>query len=184
MPEVSTESEERAEQRPEGPTTAATGRSRLRWALLVGSLIVLVASLVVGALGARTWSEAREAADDRADAIRVAEQFTAEVNNYDADTVEDYRATVGDLLTTKFRTEFDQAMEDIVSQVEEAQMTSEGRVLVSGVSAYDADSADVLVVADAAVSTVFNQLDRHFRWRISLVKVDGQWRVDDFVPVQ
>ncbi|MDP3967100.1 MAG: hypothetical protein Q8Q02_02370 [Nocardioides sp.] len=163
--------------------TASGLSGRTGWLVLALSLVVLVAALVVGAMSLRAATDARAADGDRSDAVRVAEQFTAEVNNYDAETVEAYQEKVGDLLTTKFRAEFEQAMSDIVTQVQEAQMTSEGEVLVSGVSSLDPDSAEVLVVADAAVTTVFDQRNRHFRWQISLVKVDDQWRVDDFVPV-
>jgi hypothetical protein len=56
-------------------------------------------------------------------------------------------------------------------------------VLASGVASIDQDSAEVLVVADADVKTVFDTRQRHFRWEISLVKVDGTWLVDDFTPV-
>lgn len=162
----------------------ASGRSgRAGWLVFALAMVVLVAALVVGAMSLRTVTDARAADDDRSDAVRVAEQFTAEVNNYDAETVELYQEAVGELLTTKFRGEFEQAMTDIVTQVQEAQMKSDGEVLVSGLSSLDADSAEVLVVADAAVTTVFDQRNRHFRWRISLAKVDEQWRVDDFVPV-
>lgn len=170
------------------PDTAAPrgtrGRGRLGWAVLAVALVLLVAGLVVSATSARTWSQAREESQERTAVVRVAEQFTAEVNNYDAETIDDYRASVGELLTRKFRTEFDQAMEDIVTQVDEAKMSSEGEILVSGVATIDPDSAEVLVVADAAVTTVFDQLNRHFRWKITLVKVEGEWLVDDFVPVQ
>ena len=48
----------------------------------------------------------------------------------------------------------------------------------------DDDSARVLVVADAAVESVADARQRHFRWEISLVKVDGEWLVDDFAPVE
>ena len=165
----------------DAPASGPTGRTG--WLVLGLSLLVLVVALVLGAMSLRTVTDARAAEQARSDAVRVAEQFTAEVNNYDAETVESYQETVGELLTTKFRAEFEQAMTDIVAQVQEAQMRSEGEVLVSGVSTLDADSGEVLVVADAAVTTVFDQRNRHFRWQISLVKVDDQWRVDDFVPV-
>lgn len=121
--------------------------------------------------------------EERGDVARVAEQFTVQVNNYSSDSVDEYKASVGELLSTKFSSEFDQAMEDIVVQVQEARMESRGEVLASGVAALDDDSARVLVVADATVSTVFDERARHFRWEVSLVKVDGEWLVDDFTPV-
>jgi Mce-associated membrane protein len=165
----------------------APGPRRSR-AVVVGVLVTLLVLLLVPA-GVAVWgftrlSAAEERLAARADVVRVAEQFTVAVNNYDAASVEDYRADVGELLSTKFRAEFDQAMEDIVTQVREAQMSSDGEVLASGVATVDDDSARVLVVANSAVKTVYDERQRHFRWEVSLVKVDGAWLVDDFTPVQ
>jgi len=57
-------------------------------------------------------------------------------------------------------------------------------VLASGVSEQDTDSAQVLVVADAAVRTVYDKnVARHFRWQISLVNINGKWLVDSFQSV-
>lgn len=170
--------EHQAEQ-PRRPA-AVGGRS-----LAVAVVLVLV---LVAAAAVSVWSQLRRSAveeelDARSDAVRVAERFAVAVNNYDSASVEDYQETVGDLLSTKFRSEFESAMEDIVLQVQQAQMTSQGEVLASGVATIDDDSARVLVVADASVKTVVDERQRHFRWEVSLVKVDGAWLVDDFTPV-
>ena len=74
-------------------------------------------------------------------------------------------------------------MQDVVASVKQAKMSSKGQVLTSAVASVDPDSAKVLVVADAQVKTVFDNLARHFRWEVSLVKLDGKWLVDDFSPV-
>jgi hypothetical protein len=74
-------------------------------------------------------------------------------------------------------------MDDIVVQIEQAKLTSTGEVLKSAVASMDADSAEVLVVADADTQSVFDRRARHFRWSIDLVKVDGEWLVDNFTPV-
>jgi Mce-associated membrane protein len=74
-------------------------------------------------------------------------------------------------------------MGDIVTSVQKAKMTSRGQVLASAVSGIDQDSATVLVVADAKVKTVFDTRARHFRWKVSLVKVNDRWLVDDFQPI-
>ena len=146
-------------------------------------VLLLVAAVAAGVWGFTRLRSAESELDARADVVRVAEQFTVAVNNYDSASVDNYKSTVGDLLSTKFRAEFEKAMEDIVAQVQQAKMDSEGKVLASGVATIDDDSARVLVVSDATVKTVFDQRERHFRWEISLVKVDGKWLVDDFTPV-
>lgn len=160
---------------------------RLSPALRRAMAAVLVVLLVAGVGFGLFFLDRRQAAEEqlavRAEVADVAERFTAQVNNYDAGSVDDYQQRVGELLSTKFRAEFEEAMTEIVASVEEAEMDSRGTVLASGVATVDQDSARVLVVADAEVSTVFDSRQRHFRWEVSLVKVDGQWLVDDFTPV-
>ena len=164
--------------------TAAPHRSSsLRAVLAVVLTLLIVVSGAAIAFLLDQRSEVQASVDARHEVARVAEQFTVRVNNYDSESVEDYKASVSEMLTTKFSDEFDKAMEDIVTSVQEAEMDSEGTVLASGVASIDQDSAEVLVVADADVKTVFDTRQRHFRWEISLVKVDGTWLVDDFTPV-
>lgn len=158
--------------------------------LVVVMVAVLAALVVLGLTAALVgWWVAKEPGaaaarlDQRGEVTRVAEQFTVRVNNYEADSVDEYKASVGELLSTKFRGGFDEAMEEIVGRVQEAEMESRGEVLASGVASLDDDSARVLVAADASVTTVYDERQRHFRWEVSLVKVDGEWLVDDFTPV-
>lgn len=145
--------------------------------------VLLVAAVIVGATSFSNLQDADATQDARGDVVRVAERFTAQVNNYDNKSIDNYEKTIRPMLSTKFRGEFEKAMKDIVTSVKEAEMTSTGNVLASGVASADKDSARVLVVADADVKTVFDTRNRHFRWQVSLVKVDGSWLVDDFTPV-
>ena len=165
------------------PQTPGSSSPGLRTAMAAVLVLLLVAAVAAGIWGFTRLNSAEDELDARADVVRVAEQFAVSVNNYDSASVDDYKASVGELLSTKFSAEFETAMEDIVAQVQEAQMTSQGEVLASGVATLDDDSARVLVVADANVKTVFDERQRHFRWEVSLVKVDGEWLVDDFTPV-
>lgn len=166
----------------EGPRQ--TPRSVRVMATVLGLLALLGAIVAVaGWWVQREPGQALARLQERGEVTRVAEQFTVRVNNYDSDSVDEYKASVTELLSTKFKTEFDQAMQDIVVQVQEAQMESRGEVLASGVATLDDDSARVLVVANATVKTVFDDRRRHFRWEVALVKVDGRWLVDDFTPV-
>jgi hypothetical protein len=87
------------------------------------------------------------------------------------------------MLTTKFRTDFEATIDDILTQIEQAKLVSKGEVLRSAVASVDADSAEVLVVADATADSSFGSRARHFRWSVDLVKVDGDWLVDNFTPV-
>lgn len=164
-------------------TAGANDPRRLRLIMVAVLALLLVVAVALGVWGFTRLDDAESELDARADAVSVAEQFTVSVNNYDSESVDEYKSSVSELLSTKFRAEFDSAMEDIVAQVQEAQMESTGEVLASGVATIDDDSARVLVVSDATVATVFDERQRHFRWEVSLVKVDGEWLVDDFSPV-
>ena len=166
--------------KPQSPGSSSPG---LRTAMAAVLVLLLVAAVTAGIWGFARLSSAEKEIDARADVVRVAEQFAVAVNNFDSNSVDDYRSSVSELLSTKFRGEYDKAMEDIVTSVQEAEMESEGEVLASGVATIDDDSARVLVVSDATVKTVFDERQRHFRWEVSLVKVEGKWLVDDFTPV-
>jgi Mce-associated membrane protein len=169
--------------RPDAPRRGRGLSTGAGWALTGVLALLLVVGVAGVGWGMTELDESRENLETRADVARVAEQFTAQVNEYDAGSVDEYKTSVSRLLSTKFRAEFDQAMEDIVASVQQAEMRSRGEVLASGVATVDPDSARVLVVADAEVETVFDTRQRHFRWEVSLVKVDGRWLVDDFEPV-
>ena len=164
-----------------GGRSALSPTVRMVMAAVLALLVVVSAVAIAVLLDKR--GNVESALDARRDVVRVAERFTVQVNNYDSGSVDDYKAAVSAMLSTKFRDEFEKAMTDIVKSVEEAEMDSEGTVLASGVASLDQDSAQVLVVADADVKTVFDTRQRHFRWEVSLVKVDGTWLVDDFAPV-
>lgn len=125
-----------------------------------------------------------ELAADRSEAISVAQSFMVQWNSFDAAGLDDYRERVSALMSTKFRTEFETQFGDVARVVESTEMTSSGTVLKTGLASLDDDSAQVLVIADAAVETTSDARQRHFRWAIDLVKVDGSWVVDSWDAVQ
>ena len=166
---------------------AGDGRSRLRWGITAFLAVVAVVAAVALVLEVTVlrprFEEVSSAQQSRSAVTRAAERFAVQVNNYDVGSVDDYQAGISPLLSPKFKGEFDKAMTDIVQSVKQAKMTSKGEVLTSAVASLDPDSAQVLVVSDASVKTVFDTRARHFRWEVSLVKIDGKWLVDNFTPV-
>jgi len=160
---------------------------RLRWgiaAVLALVSVVAVVAIVLEVVSLRPRHRDIEAEQQsRADVVRAAERFTVQVNNYGVDGIDGYEKSITPMLSPKFKGEFDKAMQDIVASVKQAKMSSKGQVLASAVASVDPDSAQVLVVADSQVKTVFDTRARHFRWEVSLVKLNGSWLVDDFSPV-
>jgi len=160
---------------------------RLRWGiagvLAVVALVALVAVVLEIVVLRPDYAAAQADEQARADVVRAAERFTVQVNNYGDSSIDGYESSITPMLSPKFKGEFDKAMQDIVTSVKQAKMSSKGQVLTSAVASVDPDSAQVLVVADANVKTVFDTRARHFRWEVSLVKLDGRWLVDNSPPV-
>jgi Mce-associated membrane protein len=172
---------------PAGTPPAGT-RPGLRWALTALAatvLVVALAAIVYLAVDVRPRAEAAETEEQsRAEVTRAAERFVVRFNTYDAGSVDEYAASLRDLLSPKFKASFDQDFEQASQLITQSKLRSEGEVLASGVASVDPDSARVLVVADAdASSAVEGKVQRHFRWAVSLVSIDGEWLVDDYRPV-
>jgi Mce-associated membrane protein len=167
-----------------------TRRPALTRRTLQAVIGVLALLLVVGTalLVTTRGSSAAEPETDpalRNEVKRVASSFAANVNTYSAANIEDYRKNVEPLLTPTFAKSFEKSMNDIVKQMKSAELESKGEVKAAGVSSLDADSAVVLVVCDADVTSTHGDRERHFRWRVDLVREgeDGDWLVDEFKPV-
>lgn len=175
--------------------------------VLVGSLTwtgYLVATRTSGAGGSLAervgdvLSGENVIAAEREQVMDVASQFMLRVNSYGPDdlaedgTMPDYRSRVGELITPAFRADFDTQVGTAEQTVAQAQLGRECEVFGVGVSTMDSDSATALV-AGAFTNTYPGNGRRAgervetepapFRVRVSLVKVSGEWLVDDFAPV-
>jgi Mce-associated membrane protein len=163
-----------------------TGRSRrlLSYVLSAALVLALAFAVVVTILdpGSGGGSSTQDSAA-RKEVQRVASSFAVNFNTYSSENVDSYTRRMRPLLTDRAEQSFSQAIQSVVTQMRSQQMTSQGEVLVTGVSSIDSDSATVLVVADADVSAASGDLARHFRWEVDLVRQGGRWLVNDFTPV-
>lgn len=184
-----------------------------RLGLLAVLVLLLVASVVVFVVLLTSRTPSGESAVDRVggllsgeDAVAeereavlsVASQFMLRVNTYGPDdlaedgTMPEYRQRVGELITPSFRADFEAQVGTAEQTVAQAQLGRACEVYASGVSTMDADSATALVAgvftnsypgsgkrADERIETQ----PASFRVRVTLVKVAGEWLVDDFAPV-
>jgi Mce-associated membrane protein len=161
-----------------------TDRNRrlLSYGLSVAIVLALAGAVLVTVLGngASSASSSTQESAAREDVQRVASSFAANVNTYSSSDIEGYSERVRPLLTDKFEGSFSRAIQGIVAQMRSAQIESQGEVLVTGVSSVDQDSATVLVVVDADVSTAVGERARHFRWEVDLVRQQSKWLVDGF----
>lgn len=152
--------------------------------LAVVAVLALVA-VVVEVTSIRPRSQA-DAAEEQAQSqvVRAAERFTVQVNTYDSGSINTYSKAMNTMMSPKFKADYKKVIDQLSSTIKQAKVTSKGEVLSSAVASLDTDSAQVLVVSDASVKTVFDpNVARHFRWEVSLVKIGGTWLVNDFSPV-
>jgi uncharacterized protein (UPF0333 family) len=158
-------------------------RARTVWIICVVLAVVLV--LAVGAavfFGLKSKS-ADDSQQERASASSVASQFALRMDNVDGTNFDKYIKGINELLTTKAKTKNQKTFESIKQSYEAAKVKGTGKVLLTAVGDSDDDSATVLVVHDASVKTTQGNIDHHYRWSVDVVKVNGEWRVDDFNPV-
>lgn len=185
------------------PAPRAAARS-FRLALLVGLLVLLVAGVAaVGYLGATRpvpalGLDGDEAAQQtqRDEVMSQAEQFMIRINTYgpdllDGDTMPQYRKLVEEVITPKFAADFEQNAPLAEQTVKQAGVGRSAQVFSAGVSAIDADSATALVAGSFTQSYPASpgSEDRvetepaPFRVQVSLLKIKGEWLVDDFTPL-
>jgi Mce-associated membrane protein len=188
-----------------GVSSDSRARSpRLRLGLLVALVVALVAATgataylaatrPVPALGIEGSQEALQS--ERETVMSQAEQFMKRVNTYGPDLLEgdqmpQYRKLVEEVITPKFAADFEKNVPAAEQTVAQAGLARSAEVFSTGVSAIDSDSATALVAgsftnsypsspgADDRVDTEPSP----FRVEVKLLKIKGDWLVDDFTPL-
>ena len=145
--------------------------------------VVLVVAVALAVLWGGKVHAADQHRDNRAAAASVASQFALRMDKADGTAFDKYIKGINELLTTKAKTKNQKTFESIKQSYEAAKVKGTGKVLLTAVGDSDDDSATVLVVHDASVKTTQGNIDHHYRWSVDVVKVNGEWRVDDFNPV-
>lgn len=170
--------------------TASGGRPVVATVLAALCVVALVAAVWLTAWLRGATAENERVEDDRVALRQAAERFTETWNTFEADEAESYVEEVAPLLSTKFRAEFEEAAGNVVTGIEQQQLSSTGKVLADpdeiplvAIASQDPDSAQVLVVADAQRVASGQEVIRHWRWQVSFVKSDGEWLVDSFEEV-
>lgn len=120
---------------------------------------------------------------ERHQVVAVAEQFSLRMDGVSGDDPEGYVKRVSELLTTKQKDKFAKEFSDFQKLGIQKGLTGTGTILSSGLADMDEDSATVLVAHDSTVKATDGTTQRHYRWNVTLRKVDGKWLVDDFTPV-
>lgn len=187
-------------------TTAGTDETprstTFRLVLLVALVVLLVASscALVWVLTTRT-DEADSLQEERDAVMSQTRQFVLRLNTYGPDDLDDqqhltaYQAQVDEVITPKFATDFESSGLPIAEQtVAQAGYSRAAEVFGVGVQQIDEDSAVAIVAAGLTGSypDPKNPDDESkriaagedvLRWKVDLVKTDGEWLVDDYAPV-
>lgn len=170
--------------------TSSTTTPRRAWAIWAAACAVLIVVIVVGlVIGIRDYRA--DKSTDRADrqrsaATAAAEQFALRMDNFAAPSATIYENRVEAMLTTKGKADLSQ-VKTVMTQVFTAAQPKDkttkaptGKIVYTGISDIDADSATVLVAHDTTVTGSTKQL--HFRWTVNLKKIGNTWLVDGLPP--
>ena len=160
-------------------------RVRVRTLRILNSvlLLVLVLAVAAGVWFATRASSTEDAQKERAAASAVASQFALRMDKVDGTKFDVYTKGINQLLTTKAKTKNAPVFDAMKQSYATAKVKGTGKVLLTAVGDSDDDSATVLVVHDASVTTTQGDVEHHYRWSVDVVKVKGRWLVDDFNPV-
>jgi Mce-associated membrane protein len=170
------------------PDQPRRSRRSLAGALAGLSAVLLAAVVVLAVLFAQSRSDlhaARHARDDRDAAMRVASALTSRALTYDYRNLDATRTAVLALATGHFADDYRDKFAGLKEILVAAQ--AEASVVVKRVYLSDIDhgSADALVLVDSTVNGragTRQSLDQYVA--VSLLKVSGKWRVDDFSPIE
>lgn len=194
------ETDERAPARPTDDGGGAPPQApRFRRGLLTAMVAITVAGLLT--LGWLVSSRGVDAVGVQGDQERIqgereavmaqTEQFMLRMGTYGPDLLDDkgampeYRERVEQVITPKFAVSFEKEAATAEQLVAQARISRKADVFATGVATIDEDSATALVAGSFTDSYPKGgaREPAPFRIEVSLVKVKGQWLVDNFTPV-
>ncbi|EME20950.1 hypothetical protein, partial [Rhodococcus triatomae] len=167
-------------------TPAGSPRSRLR---RVAAIVAAV--LIVVLLGTTGWLLVEQNAADDRDAqrnafVQTARQTVLNLTTIKPDTAKEDVDRILAGASGEFKAEFDGREDPFVGVVQEAGVTTVGKIIESGLESQDGNTAKVLVAARADVSTPDGAQNgpRDFRMRVTVTDDGGTMTASkvEFVP--
>ncbi len=157
--------------------------SRTAFRAAVSLAVVFFIGTVVAALfAAQQHRQLQQSRDARAGVEQVSSRFASAVLTYDYRDLDKTKKAVLALSTGKFRTDYDQNFSGLSALFTTTKGQSTATVKDVFVSAIEHDTATSIVVLDERGQGISGQrLNVDWYLRLSLVKVKGQWRVDDLI---
>jgi uncharacterized protein HemX len=153
-------------------------------AAVVLAIVFFVGTVVAVIFAAQQHRELQKSKDARAGVEQVASRMTSALLTYDYRDLDKTKQAVLKLATGKFRTDYDQQFGGLTSLFTTTKGQSTATVKDVFVSGIDHNTATAIVVYDErAQGTSGSRLNVDQYLRLSLVKVNGQWQVDDVSPL-
>lgn len=136
----------------------------------------LVAVLVVLSI---RWRDTGNRAADEGAVVGVARAEVVGLLTLDGARIKTEIADLRARTTGAFRTQFDGIADVFVSLVKGGRLSSTGVVRAAGLESLRGDEATVLVAADATVRNHGSAapVQQHYRMRVSVHRVSGEWLV-------
>ena len=154
----------------------------------LGAMAWLLTTRDVDAVGVE--GEQAQLQSQREEVMAQTRQFMLRMGTYGPDLLDDkggmpeYRSRVKEVITPKFAVSFEKEAATAEQLVAEAGISRQADVFATGVATIDGDSATALVAG--AFTDSYPKAGRRepspFRIEVTLVKVKGQWLVDNFTP--
>jgi hypothetical protein len=160
---------------------AAPSRSMVR-NLAVLCVIFFVATVAMAVVAASQHRQLQRTRDTRAGIENVASRFASAVLTYDYRDLNKTKQAVLGLSTGKFRTDYEQNFTGLSALFTTTKGQSTATVKDVFVSGVENNTASAIVVLDErGQGTSGQRLNVDWYLRLSLVKVQGNWRVDDLI---
>jgi hypothetical protein len=148
------------------------------------AIVFFVGTVVAAIFAASQHRQLQQSKDARAGVEQVASRFASAVLTYDYRDLDKTKNTVLALSTGKFRTDYEQNFPGLSALFTTTKGQSTATVKDVFVSAIAHDTATAIVVLDErAQGTSGQRLNVDWYVRVSLVRVQGQWRVDDLTNI-
>lgn len=150
--------------------------------LKLPTTLLLLAVLAVGFLAVPQWRDLHAAnvrADDRADALAVAELEVTDLTTLSPSNLDAQLVRLKRRLTGSFARQFEAFYATFASVVKEQKVTSRGSVQSVALASLSEKKAVALVAARAVVDSKDqkNNLDRAYRFEVTLAKRGSLWLI-------
>jgi hypothetical protein len=181
-PATDERTDESRDEVPDGPEEkAAPSRAMVRNLAVLG-IIFFLATVAMAVVAAGQHRQLQRTRDTRSGIENIASRFASAVLTYDYRDLDKTKQAVLGLSTGKFRTDYEQNFTGLSALFTSTKGQSTATVKDVFVSGVENNTASAIVVLDErGQGTSGQRLNVDWYLRLSLVKVQGTWRVDDLI---